>query len=88
MLAYFAVGFASQFYLRRYWPRVFVKYNYVVAAALDGGAQVVALLLTFAFKGGVGEEVRFPRYWGNNVGGNWDRCGVGEGLVRDAVGGL
>ncbi|KAK7707318.1 hypothetical protein SLS57_009339 [Botryosphaeria dothidea] len=88
MLTFFAVGFASQLYLRRYRPRVFTKYNYVVAAALDGGAQVLAQLLTFAFRGGVGAEVRFPRYWGNNAGENWDRCATGAGQVRDAVGGL
>lgn len=36
---YFVIGFASQFYIRRRYPQWFVKYNYLVSAALDGGTQ-------------------------------------------------
>jgi hypothetical protein len=39
------IGFASQFRLRRWKPDWFVKYNYVLAAALDGGMQVLVFLL-------------------------------------------
>ena len=34
------VGFASQWWLRTCHPRWFVKYNYILAAGLDGGTQV------------------------------------------------
>ncbi|KAL1628600.1 hypothetical protein SLS56_005832 [Neofusicoccum ribis] len=80
MLAYFAVGFGSQFWLRRYRPGWFVGYNYLAAAALEGGAQAVGLVVAFAFKGAGGAEVRVPAYWGNNRGGNADRCARGPGL--------
>ncbi|OJA14723.1 hypothetical protein AZE42_11271, partial [Rhizopogon vesiculosus] len=39
--SYFAVAFFSQWWLRTRHPRWFVKYNYIVAAALDGGTQVM-----------------------------------------------
>jgi len=41
MLSYFVIGFASQFWLRRWKPDWFIKYNYVLAAALDGGTQIL-----------------------------------------------
>lgn len=37
------VGITSQIWLRRYHPVWFKKYNYILAGALDGGAQVIAL---------------------------------------------
>jgi hypothetical protein len=92
MLSYFIIGFTSQFWLRRYKPEWFIKYNYVLAAALDGGTQVVVFVLTYAVLGGIGPEVPFPKYWGNNVGGNFDYCmkdpagGAGAGAVLDADG--
>lgn len=80
MLAYFAAGFGSQFWLRRYRPGWFVRHNYLAAAALEGGAQAVGLVVAFAFKGAGGAEVRVPAYWGNNRGGNADRCARDPGL--------
>jgi hypothetical protein len=49
-LSYFAVGITSQFYLRKYRPNWFIKYNYILSAALDGGMQVMVFILTFAGK--------------------------------------
>ena len=40
ILSFFSVAFLSQWWLRTRYPRWFNKYNYVVAAALDGGTQV------------------------------------------------
>jgi OPT oligopeptide transporter protein len=36
----FSVGFISQWWMRTRYPRWFGKYNYILAAALDGGTQV------------------------------------------------
>ena len=36
----FSVGFISQWWMRTRYPRWFNKYNYILAAALDGGTQV------------------------------------------------
>ncbi|KAH8686156.1 OPT oligopeptide transporter protein-domain-containing protein [Tricladium varicosporioides] len=74
MLSYFIIGFASQFWLRRYKPEWFIKYNYVLAAALDGGTQVLVFLLTYTVLGGIGPEIKFPQYWGNHADGNFDYC--------------
>lgn len=40
IFSYFSIAYISQWYLRTRYPRWFVKYNYVLAAALDGGTQV------------------------------------------------
>lgn len=63
ILPYFALGWFSQFYLRRYHARWFVKYNYLLSAAMDGGTQVIVFILTFAVFGGSGKAVDFPPYW-------------------------
>ena len=68
VLSYFVIGFIAQFYLRRYKPNLFVKYNYLVSAALDGGTQVIVFILSFAVFGGGGKAHEFPRWGGNNGG--------------------
>ncbi|KAF2665474.1 OPT superfamily oligopeptide transporter [Microthyrium microscopicum] len=74
-LAWFAVGWFSQFYLRKYRANWFIKYNYILAAAMDGGTQVLVFILSFAVFGGSGKEHKFPAYWGNNFqDGNNDYC--------------
>ncbi|KAF9870610.1 hypothetical protein CkaCkLH20_11916 [Colletotrichum karsti] len=90
MMSYFAVGLVSQLWLRRRRPAWFARYNYVLAAALDGGTQVLVFVLTFAVLGGTGTAVPFPKYWGNNAGGNFDYCmrdpaaaGISAGMVDD-----
>ncbi|KAH9825132.1 putative oligopeptide transporter [Melampsora americana] len=59
------IGLMSQFYARRYRPEWFKKYNYVCSAALDGGAQIVILILAIFFQGGAGYQVKFPTYFLN-----------------------
>lgn len=74
-MAWFMVGWFSQFYLRKYRPNWFIKYNYILSAAMDGGTQVIVFILSFAVFGGAGKEVKFPPYWGNNYQtGNYDYC--------------
>jgi hypothetical protein len=44
--------------------------------ALDGGTQVIVFILSFAVQGAAGTSHLFPRWWGANQGGNYDRCAV------------
>jgi OPT oligopeptide transporter protein len=60
ILTYFSIGFFTQFYLRRYKANWFIKYNYLLSAAMDGGTQVLVFILTFAVFGGGGKEVSLP----------------------------
>ena len=60
ILSYFLLGFGAQWWLRRYRPHLFIKYNYLVSAALDGGTQILVFILTFAVFGGSGNPVAFP----------------------------
>jgi hypothetical protein len=60
ILMYFLLGFIAQWYLRKHYPVFFVKYNYIVSAALDGGTQVMVFILTFAVFGGSGKAHPFP----------------------------
>jgi hypothetical protein len=71
---YFAIGFVGQWWLRKYHPMFFVKWNYLVSAGMDGGTQVMVFLLSFAVAGASGVERPFPMWWGNNLNGNADRC--------------
>jgi len=74
IMMFYIIGFASQLWIRRKYPTVFVKYNYLVSAALDGGASIAVFIMTFVFFGAAGLVVNFPEYWGNNVSGNLDLC--------------
>ncbi|KAF7718427.1 Uncharacterized protein PECH_005906 [Penicillium ucsense] len=71
--SYYIIGYFGQFYLRRYRPQWFVKWNYLISAALDGGTQVMVFLATFAVFGGSGKAVPFPT-WAGNLANNFDRC--------------
>jgi hypothetical protein len=73
-LSYLSTGFISQWYLRKYRTNWFIKYNYILSAAMDGGTQVLVFITTFALQGGAGKAVPFPQYWGNNLAGNYDHC--------------
>ncbi|KAI9642621.1 hypothetical protein NHQ30_009426 [Ciborinia camelliae] len=66
--SYFALGFFAQYYLRKYRPSYFVKWNYLISAALDGGTQVMVFILSFAVFGGSGKARDFPLWRGNNGG--------------------
>ncbi|KAF7421318.1 hypothetical protein PC9H_011840 [Pleurotus ostreatus] len=69
----FCLAVFSQYYLRRYRPGWFRKYNFLMSAALDGGTQVMVFVYTFAVGGGSGSVVDFPR-WALNPAGNPDYC--------------
>ncbi|ANB15872.1 oligopeptide transporter OPT1 [Sugiyamaella lignohabitans] len=77
--SYFIVAFGSQWYLRVYHPNLFKKYNYILAAGLTGGAQVMVFILSFAVAGASGAGHNFPSWWGNHLSTdtasyNFDRC--------------
>ncbi|KAF9481085.1 peptide transporter MTD1 [Pholiota conissans] len=69
----FCLTVFSQYYLRRYRPRWFRKYNFLLSAALDGGTQVMVFVFTFAVGGGSGKVTNFPN-WALNPVGNPDYC--------------
>ncbi|KAH9476518.1 Oligopeptide transporter 2 [Psilocybe cubensis] len=58
----FMLAVFSQYYLRRYRPRWFRKYNFLMSAALDGGTQVMVFVFTFAVGGGSGKVVDMPHW--------------------------
>ncbi|KAG2158266.1 OPT oligopeptide transporter protein-domain-containing protein [Suillus bovinus] len=74
ILSFFMVSFISQWWLRTRFPHWFVKYNYLVAAALDGGTQVMVFILSFAVQGAAGPAHLIPAWWGANQSGYYDRC--------------
>ncbi|EPT05439.1 hypothetical protein FOMPIDRAFT_1027098 [Fomitopsis schrenkii] len=67
-------GLVSQLWLRRYQPGWYRKYNYVLGGALDGGAQVMIFILSFAVFGASGTPRPFPTWAGNPATGNVDYC--------------
>ncbi|KAF9462816.1 peptide transporter MTD1 [Collybia nuda] len=69
----FCLAVFSQYYLRRYRPRWFRKYNFLLSAALDGGTQVMVFVFTFAVGGGSGKVTNMPN-WALNPTGNPDYC--------------
>ena len=74
-LFHYITGIVSQFWLRVYRTNWFIKYNYILSAGMDGGAQVIGFILTFTVFGAGGKVVPFPPYWGNNhQKGNYDYC--------------
>jgi OPT oligopeptide transporter protein len=54
------VALVSQIWLRRYHPGWYRKYNYILGGALDGGAQVMIFILSFAVFGASGIRRPFP----------------------------
>ncbi len=77
----FAIGFFVQFYVRKRYAEWFLKYNYVLAAAISGGVELLVFVTTFAVQGGSGTAVPFPAYWGNNFqSGNVDFCALNPAL--------
>ncbi|MBW0461325.1 hypothetical protein O181_001040 [Austropuccinia psidii MF-1] len=59
------IGLGSQFWARKYKPQWYKKYNYVLSAALDGGAQLTILFFAMVFQGGFGYTIKFPTYFLN-----------------------
>ncbi|KAI8999139.1 oligopeptide transporter [Trametes punicea] len=68
------VGLVSQLWLRKYHPGWYKKYNFILGGALDGGAQVMIFILSFAVFGASGTPKPFPAWWGNPAQGNVDYC--------------
>ncbi|KAI8968690.1 OPT oligopeptide transporter protein-domain-containing protein [Trametes punicea] len=64
------VGLVSQLWLRKYHPGWYKKYNFILGGALDGGAQVMIFILSFAVFGASGTPKPFPAWWGNPAQGN------------------
>ena len=61
VMNFFIVGFIAQGYIRRRYPNLFVKYNYLISAALDGGTAVMVFILSFAVQGTSGTAYSFRR---------------------------
>ncbi|KAL4072390.1 OPT oligopeptide transporter protein-domain-containing protein [Scleroderma yunnanense] len=68
------VGIISQFWLRKYHPGLFRKYNYIFGAALDAGSQAMSFILSFVVFGAFGQPRPFPAWAGNPSHGNTDYC--------------
>jgi hypothetical protein len=58
----FVLAVFSQQYLRKYRPRWFRKYNFLLSAALDGGTQVMVFVYSFAVGGASGKAIPFPNW--------------------------
>jgi hypothetical protein len=54
------VGILSQIWLRRYHRGWYKKYNYILGGALDGGTEMMVLILAFAVFGAAGIPRPFP----------------------------
>ncbi|KAF8888454.1 OPT oligopeptide transporter protein-domain-containing protein [Gymnopilus junonius] len=76
-----AVGLISQFWLRKYHPGWYRKYNYILGGTLDDGAQVMMFILSFAVFGASGVSHPFPFWVGNPRRGNVDYCN-GNGALH------
>ncbi|KAG0331693.1 hypothetical protein BG000_010684 [Podila horticola] len=57
-----AVGFAFQFFARRYHPDWHLRYTYVLSAAFDSGTAFMVLTAFFAF---TMTNTAMPNWWGN-----------------------
>jgi hypothetical protein len=63
--SWFMVGFIFQYFMRRRHFRWWLRYNYILSAALDAGCGIAVIIIFFA--------IQFPRggvsfnWWGNTV---------------------
>ncbi|KAH9002451.1 OPT oligopeptide transporter protein-domain-containing protein [Lactarius hatsudake] len=71
---------SAGFWLRRYHPGWYRKYNYILGGALDGGAHVIIFILSFAVFGASGVSRPFPAWAGNPAQGNVDYCNGNSAL--------
>ncbi|KAH9919806.1 OPT oligopeptide transporter [Fomitopsis serialis] len=53
------IGLFTQWWVRTRHPRWFIKYNYLIASAMDAGTQIVIFILNFAIFGAAGTAVAF-----------------------------
>ncbi|KAG0226519.1 hypothetical protein BGW42_003588, partial [Actinomortierella wolfii] len=56
------IGFIFQFIVRRYRTEWYMRFNYVLSAALDSATAIFGLVLFFGFSM---HGVKFPNWWGN-----------------------
>ncbi|CAG8548424.1 1666_t:CDS:10 [Cetraspora pellucida] len=68
----FIASFISQFYLLRYKKEWWMKYNYIMSAAFDSGAQIMAIVSFICLSGIV--RVQFPIWWGNDPTTQSEHC--------------
>jgi hypothetical protein len=57
-------GFIAMYWCFRYHFKVWNRYNYIVAAALDAAFNLNMLLIFLFF--GAGKQIKMPNWWGNN----------------------
>lgn len=60
VMMYFLIGFFVQFFVRKRYPDWFLKYNYILAAAISGGTELLVFVTTFAVQGASGVAIPFP----------------------------
>ncbi|CAG8481538.1 13434_t:CDS:10 [Dentiscutata heterogama] len=68
----FIAGSLSQFYAFRYKHMWWKKYNYVMSAAFDSGAQIMTMIAFICLNGIV--KVQFPTWWGNDPSTQSEHC--------------
>lgn len=54
-----------QLWLRIKRPKLFIDFNYIVAAGIDGGVAILIFVLSFAVLGAAGTSYPFPTWFGN-----------------------
>ncbi|KAI8358558.1 OPT family small oligopeptide transporter [Blakeslea trispora] len=65
----FVIMLTSQYYIKRRYHSLFVKYNYLVSTALDSGTSLMVFLIAmFLYGGANGHYYTFPTWWGNRAG--------------------
>lgn len=67
----FIGGFVAMYWIFRHHFKVWKRYNYIVAAALDAAFNLNMLLIFLFF--GSGKRITMPNWWGNNAK-NPERC--------------
>ena len=72
ILTTFALGFFSQYYMRKYRPDYFNKYNYIISAGLDAGTQISVFIINLTVLGAL-NTLPFPN-WTLYPVGNPDYC--------------
>jgi len=72
-LSYFVIAFVSHWWVRTRYPGWFAKYNYILAAALDGGTQVRFLFHVWQIPGFF-LLTKSYLYWGCVCGRSWFSC--------------
>ena len=67
----FIGGFIAMYWIFRHHFKIWKRYNYIVAAALDAAFNLNMLLIFLFF--GSGKQIKMPHWWGNNSS-SVERC--------------